>query len=65
MKKLDYNVANSVFLTTYIIIKYVSGVRSTFQCDDYSTIPAWKVCDGARDCKDGSDETSAICGQNT
>ncbi|KAL5960789.1 Very low-density lipoprotein receptor [Taenia solium] len=35
--------------------------RGMFQCDLHSCIPAAAVCDGRRDCPDGSDEDRRFC----
>jgi hypothetical protein len=38
---------------------------ATFTCSNGSTICADKVCNGTNDCRDGSDEASSICGQES
>ena len=53
-----------IFAFQYIESPVKCSNVETFQCLENSVcIPQRKVCDGKKDCSDGSDESVSLCGK--
>ena len=46
------------------IIVYPSCSADEFECSNLQCIPKSKRCDFRKDCADGSDESSSVCGKS-
>ncbi|GFQ98338.1 uncharacterized protein CG3556 [Trichonephila clavata] len=56
------NYYSAKFTLTYYIKNMECTNEDSFQCDDNFCIPQSKVCDGVKDCKNGSDEIGCETG---
>jgi len=44
--------------------KWRNSAKDRFKCSNGMTIKKSWVCDGLKDCSDGSDETNELCARN-